>query len=49
MEGNKIDKSGGVNENDLKSGQKHLTVVLQETTLEKLNVTFSIEGLSSLF
>ena len=49
MEGNKIDKCGGVNGNDLKSGQKHLTIVLQGTTLEKLNVTFSIEGLSSLF
>lgn len=48
MEGKKIDKSGGVNENDLKSGQKHLTVVLQERHL-KLNVTFSIEGLPFLF
>lgn len=49
MKGGKIDKSGGVSENDLKSGQKHRIIVLQEMTLEKLNVTFSVEGLSCLF
>lgn len=38
--GDKIDKSGGVSENDLKSGQKHWIIVLQETILEKLNVFF---------
>lgn len=45
----KTDKSGGVNENDLKSGQKHWIIVFQETTLEKLHVIYSEEGLSCLF
>lgn len=44
MKGDEIDKSGGVNENDLKSGQKHWIIVLQEMTLEKLNVVFLLKA-----